>query len=290
LVLGTGNVKDENGVASRPADGIIKSGDIIFSCNGESVYKKEELIAAIAKSNGQKIKLLIKRNNEEMEVEINPVKNEMGEIRTGIWVRDSTQGLGTVTYIDQSNMSYGALGHGVYDVDTKKIMPVDDGNLILSEITGIRKGTDGDPGEVSGKLNKNNIIGSIDKNTDQGIFGSINMNGLNELQGKAMEVGFMSEVKEGKAYILSDILGDGVEQFEINIESVNRFGSSDKGMIIKVTDDKLLSVTGGIIQGMSGSPIIQNDKIIGAVTHVFVKDSTKGYGIFIENMISSSQS
>ena len=286
LVLGTAKITDKIGVLHSPAQEKLRTGDIILSCNAIPINKKEHLIEAVKQTQGEELTLEIKRNEEVYRVKIVPREDEKGDYKIGVWVRDSTQGLGTVTYIDEQNMTYGALGHGVYDVDTKKLMPIVDGTLLFSEVTGIKAGESGAPGEVSGTLKKDNVIGTVEKNTEQGIFGQINPSGLKKLRGKAMEVGLAKDIVEGEAVILSDILGGEVVEYKVNIESVNRFGSKDKGMIVKVVDERLLEKTGGIIQGMSGSPIIQNNKIIGAVTHVFVKDSTKGYGIFIENMLA----
>ena len=286
LVLGTGSVKGSDGSTAKPSDGVLRTGDIIISCNSSSIVEKEDLQKAIDDAGGNEIDLTIKRDNKESNVNITPVKNENNEYKIGVWIRDSTQGLGTVTFIDKDNKTYAALGHGVYDVDTKSLTPVSEGALTNAEIFGIQKGEAGVPGEVTGRLSKGSRLGSVDNNTDCGINGSLNGFGEEELAGEAYEIGLMQDVHEGNAVILSDVLGDGVKEYPVSIESINKLGlSADKGMVVKVTDQRLLEKTGGIIQGMSGSPIIQDNKIIGAVTHVFVKDPTKGYGIFIENMI-----
>ena len=289
LVLGTAKVMDKTGVFHSPAQDNLRTGDIILNCNDKIISKKEHLIEEVKTSQGKEISLKIKRGEDIFKVKIVPQTDEKGEHKIGVWVRDSTQGLGTVTYIDEQNMSYGALGHGIYDVDTKKLMSIVDGTLLFSEVTGIKAGTDGTPGEVSGTLKKESVIGTVEKNTEQGIFGQVNASGLKKFRNKPMEIGLAKDIIEGEAIILSDILGGEVVEYKVNIESVNRFSTHDKGMIVKVVDERLLKGTGGIIQGMSGSPIIQNNKIIGAVTHVFVKDSAKGYGIFIENMLASSK-
>ncbi|HCT65271.1 MAG TPA: SpoIVB peptidase [Lachnospiraceae bacterium] len=286
LVLGIGNVKNDEGKIIKPSDGIIKTGDIIVSCNGTAVTQKEELKAAVSATEGNALNLEVKRNSNVMDVEITPAQNEYGEYKIGAWVRDSTQGLGTVTFIDPNSGEFAALGHGVYDVDTKELMSVSEGVVTLSELSGIKKGESGEPGEIIGKLDKENIVGEISKNSNSGIFGTMNSSGIKELDGEELEVGLMQDVTEGSAVIRSDVVDGVVKDYTINIESISKFGSGvDKGMVISVTDDRLIQATGGIIQGMSGSPIIQNGKLIGAVTHVFVKDSKKGYGIFVENML-----
>jgi stage IV sporulation protein B len=286
LVLGIGNVKNDEGKIIKPSDGIIKTGDIIVSCNGTAVTEKEELKAAVSATEGNALNLEVKRNSNVLDVEITPAQNEYGEYKIGAWVRDSTQGLGTVTFIDPNSGEFAALGHGVYDVDTKELMSVSEGVVTLSELSGIKKGESGEPGEIIGKLDKENIVGEISKNSNSGIFGTMNSSGIKELDGEELEVGLMQDVTEGSAVIRSDVADGVVKDYTINIESISKFGSGvDKGMVISVTDDRLIQATGGIIQGMSGSPIIQNGKLIGAVTHVFVKDSKKGYGIFVENML-----
>ena len=286
MVLGTGSVKNEDGKVTKPSEGIIKTGDIIISCNGAAVTEKEELKNAVSATEGCELKLEVKRNNNFLDLKILPVQNEYGEYKIGAWVRDSTQGLGTVTFIEPESGEFAALGHGVYDVDTKELIPVAEGVVTLSELSGVKKGESGEPGEIMGMLDKENIIGEVSTNTSSGIFGTMNASGIRNLEGEQLEIGLMQDVTEGSAVLRSDVIGGEVKDYSINIESISRFGTSaDKGMVIKVTDDRLIKETGGIIQGMSGSPIIQNGKLIGAVTHVFVNDAKKGYGIFIENMI-----
>ncbi|MGE4213328.1 MAG: SpoIVB peptidase [Anaerotignaceae bacterium] len=286
LVLGTGSVKDDNGKVTKPSEGIIKTGDIIISCNGAAVTEKEELKEAVSATDGSSLNLEVRRNNNLLDLEVTPVENEYGEYKIGAWVRDSTQGLGTVTFIEPKSGEFAALGHGVYDVDTKELIPVAQGVVTLSELSGVKKGESGEPGEIIGMLDKENIVGEVLTNTSSGIFGTMNASGIKDLEGEELEIGLMQDVTEGSALIRSDVIDGEVRDYTINIESISRFGSSaDKGMVIRVTDDRLIEKTGGIIQGMSGSPIIQNGKLIGAVTHVFVNDAEKGYGIFIENMI-----
>lgn len=286
LVLGTGSVKDDEGKVTKPSEGIIKTGDIIISCNGAAVTEKEELKDAVSATDGNTLNLEVRRNDNLMDLEIIPVQNEYGEYKIGAWVRDSTQGLGTVTFIEPKSGEFAALGHGVYDVDTKELIPVAQGVVTLSELSGVKKGESGEPGEIIGMLDKENIVGDVLTNTSSGIFGTMNDSGIKSLEGEELEIGLMQDVTEGSAVIRSDVIDGVVKDYTINIESISRFGSTaDKGMVIRVTDNRLIEKTGGIIQGMSGSPIIQNGKLIGAVTHVFVNDAKKGYGIFIENMI-----
>lgn len=287
MVLGTGYVNSEDGNSYEPSKGIIKSGDLILQANNIELRTKEQLIEQIEKSNGSPINLKIKRNDEVVQASINPVKSIDDKLyKAGIWVRDSTQGIGTITYYNPQSGKFGALGHGILDVDTSQLMSVRDGEITDSKITSVKKGKKGEPGELIGNILSENIFGDIKSNTPYGIYGIINNKINKNLPNEAMTIALQQEVHEGKATIRSNILGGEIKEYEIDIQSVNKFSSDDsKGMIIKITDPILLENTNGIVQGMSGSPIIQDGKLIGAVTHVFVQDPTKGYGIFIENML-----
>ena len=224
-----------------------------------------------------------------MKIDITPFKAVDGN-RLGVWVRDSTQGLGTVTYYDKSSRSFAALGHGIYDVDTGSLMTVREGFLTRAEVTGIKKGEKRNPGEVMGTLFKDDELGDVLKNTECGLYGEIKEYGINVLEDKTLPIGLRYEVKEGEAFILSDLIDVEKREYSINIESINRYGGrQDKSLLITITDERLLDKTGGIIQGMSGSPIIQDGKLVGAVTHVLVNDPTRGYGIFIENMLEAAE-
>ncbi|MCI1931785.1 MAG: SpoIVB peptidase, partial [Clostridia bacterium] len=220
--------------------------------------------------------------------DISPVFSRAdGKYRIGCWVRDDTQGLGTMTFVENDSKSFGILGHGIFDVDTGKLMEASNGNITGSSISGIVKGKKGSPGEVSGMLDKKNIIGKISSNTEYGVYGKITQN-TQDLDLTEAKTAMTNDIKLGNAVIKSDILGK-MEEYNIEITGINQIGSPDKGLLIKVTDSRLLDGTGGIIQGMSGSPILQDGKFIGAVTHVFVNDPTKGYGIFAETMLEQAQ-
>jgi len=286
MVLGLGEVKDENNEISAPCNGNIYSGDILTKANGVVLSDKETLIDVIENSKGP-IHFEGKRNDIAFKSDISPaIDKETGKRKIGIWVRDSTQGIGTITYIDKKTGKFAALGHGITDVDTKQIMKVKTGEIMKSEVSAIKKGEKGTPGELLGDIDKESIIGKIEINNAHGIFGVCKNNFYNSNE---IPIALQNEIKEGSAYILSNIEGDKVEKFSVNIESVNRYNKDNsKGMVIEITDKKLLEKTNGIVQGMSGSPIIQNGKLIGAVTHVFVREPTKGYGIFIENMLKET--
>ena len=227
----------------------------------------------------------VMRKGEYVEVSMNPVKGETGKYRLGIWVRDDLAGVGTLTYYRQDG-SFGALGHAVSDGDTGVQMSLSEGYIYETKIVSIQKGKNGVPGELAGIIDygKSHCMGSITENSPLGIRGMLN-DTVGELEGEVYEVAYKQDIALGKAYIISEVSGERAE-YEIEIESLDYSGDEEnKGILFKVTDERLLGLTGGIVQGMSGSPIIQNGKMIGAVTHVFVSDASMGYGIFIEKML-----
>lgn len=286
MVIGTGQIVNEAGNVVEPAFGILKSGDYIEKVNGQDLEDKNDLIEAVNASSGQTIRLEVRRDGELMKINLDPVLAEDGSYKLGAWVRDDTQGIGTVTYVDM-NGSFGALGHGISDSDTGRLVSIKDGELYGTKILGIEKGEAGSPGVMSGVIyyGKGTKLGEITSNTEEGIFGTVNEKFLRENQASAIPVGFRQDVQKGRAWIRSSVSGE-VKDYEIEIQKVDYSGlQKNKSMVIKVTDPELLSLTGGIVQGMSGSPIIQDGKLVGAVTHVLVNDPTRGYGIFIENML-----
>lgn len=286
MVIGTGQIVNEAGNVVEPAFGILKSGDYIEKVNGQDLEDKNDLIEAVNASSGQTIRLEVRRDGELMKINLDPVLAEDGSYKLGAWVRDDTQGIGTVTYVDM-NGSFGALGHGISDSDTGRLVSIKDGELYGTKILDIEKGEAGSPGVMSGVIyyGKGTKLGEITSNTEEGIFGTVNEKFLRENQASAIPVGFRQDVQKGRAWIRSSVSGE-VKDYEIEIQKVDYSGlQKNKSMVIKVTDPELLSLTGGIVQGMSGSPIIQDGKLVGAVTHVLVNDPTRGYGIFIENML-----
>lgn len=292
LVLAISDVQGPGGIRQIPArDSGIKAGDIIKQINGEAAESIEMLINEIDNSKGRPIEIKFKRGETYGTAVINPVKSsEDGKYRIGMWVRDNTAGIGTLTFFDPDSGSFGALGHGITDIDTGILMPVSQGEILESNILGIKKGEVGHPGELKGVFIEDNKLGTIRKNCEFGIYGELSEFAMSgNLKGKLYPIAVRSQIKEGPAQILSNIDGKIVELYDIEIQKVSRQSlNGSKGMVLKITDEKLLRSTGGIVQGMSGSPIIQNGRIIGAVTHVLVNDPTRGYGIFIEGMLKNT--
>jgi stage IV sporulation protein B len=287
LVLGNNRITGSDGLNYEPSHNKLKSGDYILSINNKNVMHKEELIDEIQKAEGKDIRLQVRRNGEIITIRITPVKTSNGDYKIGTWIRDDTQGIGTLTFIS-TNGYFGALGHGITDIDTGLLMEIDNGTIYDAQIMTIVRGKEGEPGELIGMIRQNekNRIGNITDNTSQGIFGDVNRKYKLKDESEPLKIGFKQEVKMGKAYIRCMVEGV-ITDYEIDIQKIDISNSNhSKGLVIKITDERLLNVTGGIVQGMSGSPIIQNNKIIGAVTHVFIQDSTKGYGTFIENMVN----
>ncbi len=288
LVLGSGRITGVDGLNYEPTRDKLKSGDYILAINGVEVDRKDDFIDLIQECNGKDITLLVRRNDAKLTVRVSPVKTASGSYKIGCWVRDNTQGIGTLTFISPDGQ-FGALGHGITDIDTGLLMDVKLGSIYTAEIMSIIKGKEGEPGELIGMIRQSDKykIGKITNNTYQGIFGRVGNEYDERLNIEPLEIGLKQEVQKGKAHIRCNV-DNKITDYEINIESVDISNSNhSKGIVIRITDQRLLKLTGGIVQGMSGSPIIQNNKIIGAVTHVFIQDSTKGYGTFIENMVNN---
>jgi stage IV sporulation protein B len=283
LVLGTGEVRTSDGKYVSPCKGILKSGDLIKKADDTVLSDKESLIEHIEQSKGD-VKLTIERNGKSSVICVTPVKSsDSDKLKLGIWVRDSTKGIGTITCYDKSGNFY-ALGHPVTDVDTGDIMKIRSGKIMSAQILSVNKGKKGSPGELIGDTNSNKITGNIITNTPCGISGKLNDN-FNKLN-KSYPISLKNEVTEGNASVLVTTDGNKAETYDIRIENAHTLNSdASKAMIIRITDKKLIDKTGGIVQGMSGAPIIQNGRLVGAVTHVFIQDPTKGYGIYIEDMI-----
>lgn len=284
VVIALGRISENQKSPAEEAG--VRVGDVICKVNGMKVGTYDNFTKII--QNSHSVDLEIKRGEEIKMITITPAVSDSDKVkRIGLWVRDSTAGVGTLTYILPDTMEYGALGHGISDVDTGVKFNVLEGSIEECRIGGITKGEKGNPGELKGVFFPGaEVLGNINKNCQEGIFGTFK----NIPQGDKVNLGHKSEIKKGTAYIRTSLDGINTEEYEIEILKVSKNNKTPtKGMVIKVTDERLLEKTGGIVQGMSGSPIIQEGKLIGAVTHVLVNDPTKGYGIFIENMIEASQ-
>lgn len=288
MVLGTELLEGADGLNYEPAKHLVKSGDYIVGMNGESIENKRELLEAVKKLDSDEVILKLRRAGEVIDVKIKPVKTAGKQYQLGIWVRDNAQGLGTITFLNGKSQ-FGALGHGIHDVDTNELLDITDGTLYETSIKDIQKGKSGIPGGMEGIIvyNNYNMLGTISKNTESGIYGTVDRIDFLFEDQTPMETGKKEEIETGDATIRCAVDGS-VKDYKIKITKVDLFCREvNKGIVLEVTDPELLKLTGGIVQGMSGSPIMQNGKIVGAVTHVFVQDATKGYGIFIENMLKN---
>ena len=265
----------------------IETGDKIVEINNQKINNTDELIACVNSSNGEKIEITYVSDNEEEVTSILPVKTGENEYKLGLWVRDAAAGVGTLTFYEPSTGEFGALGHGINDVDTYELIDIANGELVTTNIVDIVKGEDGTPGEIRGIIDGESTIGSIYKNTSYGVYGKvIDTSRLNLYTSNELEVANRNEIKTGKAQIMCELENGKIEKYEIEIQKIFLENNKDnKSMLIKVTDEDLIEKTGGIIQGMSGAPIIQNGKFIGAITHVLVNDSKTGYAVFADLMI-----
>lgn len=289
LVVALSEICDVNGNKVSPAkDAGIKAGDIIISINGEKIVDADHVVKILNSIKDNKVEVEVQRNKINFSTFVTPVKcKEDNFYRLGVWVRDKIAGIGTLTFYDENTNKFGALGHGITDIDTGSLLEIEDGKIMKARVSSIEVGQKGKPGEIRGIFfETEDTLGEIEKNSVFGIYG--NMNAKIEYN-KMLPIALQNEVKVGKAYILTTIEDDSIDKYEIEIIKVNNQKEADqKSMVIKITDDRLLKKTGGIVQGMSGSPIIQNGKIVGAITHVFVNDPTKGYGIYIEWMLKEA--
>ncbi|MCD8216816.1 MAG: SpoIVB peptidase [Clostridiales bacterium] len=285
-VADVAEVETADGSAANPSRHILQAGDYITAVDGAAVSSKEELVESVRDSGGKTLLLSVVRDGETIACEVTPVKNADGEYQIGVWVRDDLAGIGTLTYVTEEG-SFGALGHSISDTDTSEQVVMKEGTVYLADILSIIKGTKGNPGELVGQIQytQDQVLGMITENLPNGIFGVLD-NLPEELSAaEAVSVGYKQEITEGTAEILAEIDGE-IGSYEVEIESIDMNASElNKSLLFYVTDEELIEKTGGIIQGMSGSPILQNGKIIGAVTHVFVSDPREGYGIFIEDML-----
>ncbi len=288
MVVGISDFTSSDGHLVSPArEGGIRSGDIIKEVNGQAVKKSEEFSSCVEAAGGAAVTVSVERDGTAFKYNVTPMQDADGDLKLGIWVRNSVAGIGTMTFYYPEEKVYGALGHGIADSDTGKVVPVGRGEVLEAEIVSVAKGEKGSPGELRGSFIADRVIGDVEANTAYGIYGTVTDDGI--FEGGAVQVASRDEVSEGKAQILSCIDGQHVAAYDIEIQKVShRKNVETKCMVIKITDPALLEMTGGILQGMSGSPILQNGKLIGAVTHVFLNDPTRGYAIFADTMIKNA--
>lgn len=274
----------EGGTPARA--GGLQTGDVIVKCAGSAVTSSEQFKALLQESGGEATDLQVRRDGDSVTLSVEPSQNDQGVYGIGAWIRDSMAGIGTVTYYDPETGVFGALGHGITDVDTAQLMPFANGSILPATVKAVRKGEHGAAGELRGAFDLTGDLGSLSANTNSGIFGMLEADGDALPLGEALPVG---TAQPGPAVIRTNVRGDAVEEFEIQIEKVLPQASDGRDLVLTVTDQELIALTGGIVQGMSGSPIIQNGTLVGAVTHVLVNDPTKGYGIMIETMLKAAQ-
>lgn len=293
LVVGLSSVTDENGRKFSPAaDAGFEIGDRITTINGRRVETENDIVELLnnRRDSGREINVTVVRNNKPFYINVKPVKSAEDNLyKIGLWVRDSIAGVGTMTFYDPQTKTFGALGHGITDIDSGVMIDINKGSIVRSKVATIQKAKRTAPGELVGIFYESSKpYGIISKNTAFGIYGRLNDDDTYKSM-KPMSIGLSSEVREGPAKILTTIEENKIEEFDVEIQKVNRqYNPDSKSMLIRVTDPRLLEKTGGIVQGMSGSPIIQNGKLIGSVTHVLINDPTRGYGVFIEWMLQEA--
>ena len=288
LVVGISEIKGEDNKTYKPYEEAgIEQGDSIIKINNEKIESTEDLLECVSKTNGKTMNVTYIKGGEEVEKTITPVKTSKNTYKLGIWVRDAGAGVGTLSFYDETTNTIASLGHGIQDVDTEEMLDISSGEIVTAEIVNVKKGEENNPGKIEGTIEDSKNLGTVYSNTRFGVYGKINnKNELNIDTSKAIKVALRNEIKEGDAKIICTLEDGKKEEYNVKIQKIFKNNNEDnKSMIVKVTDERLLEKTGGIIQGMSGSPIIQNGKMIGALTHVLVSDPTIGYGVFADLML-----
>lgn len=284
MVVGTGAITDCNSRAVSPAQiAGIQEGDIILSINGEKISSKKQLTKLVESSAGQPLSLVVRRGEQLTSLHLSPVRSSLdNSYHLGLWVRDSSAGIGTMTFYDPNNGCFAGLGHAICDVDTGQLMPLSQGEIVEASIIGVHAGKSGSPGQLQGAFVANRSIGSLYTNSYNGVYGRL----MNQpVDAQTIPMAQCQEVRQGPVKILTTVSGQKPQLFDACIEKLSLSQDEPtKNMVLRITDPDLLELSGGIVQGMSGSPIIQDGMLVGAVTHVFVNDPTRGYGIFAENM------
>lgn len=290
VVTGLSNVESTDSTSSPGREGGLRAGDVITHINGQEVNTIEGVQALMAQEQGEPLTLQVQREGKALQLTVQPVQNQEGAYQLGVWLRDSMAGIGTLTFYDPQSGVFAALGHGISDVDTATLMPLETGSIMKATVSDVKKGLSGEPGELHGVFDLQHDLGTLYANTQQGIFGTLDDKELVQ-NGQGVEIASRDQVHTGKATILSNIAGDQVEEYEIEILTLYPEGDGDtRNLMLQVTDPRLLETTGGIVQGMSGSPILQDGRLVGAVTHVLINEPSRGYGILAENMVKTAQS
>lgn len=286
MVVDVGTVMNANGESISPCYGVLQTGDYIVGINGNEIDDKKTLIEVVNSCAGNPVEITILRNDIEQVVTVTPVLSDKGSYMLGVWVKDDISGIGTLTFVDENG--FAALGHGINDNDTGKLFKICDGAIYKTNLINIVKATSNQPGRLEGMIDysASNVMGRVEDNDSYGIKGYITKNGASNIVGNEwMPVAEKNEIHMGDAYILSCVSG-APQYYKVEITGIDlSMSAGNKGIELKITDEKLINYTNGIVQGMSGTPIIQDGKLIGAITHVFVNDSTRGYGVFIEEML-----
>ena len=288
LVVGMSEISglDNNKYKPYENTGILE-GDMIVEIDERDITCTTELIECVNKSKGEEISIKYVRDGEVLETNIQPIETDENDYKLGLWVRDAAAGVGTISFYEPASGLFASLGHGIIDVDTEKLLDISSGEFVTTNIVSIIKGEKGNPGKIQGSVETQQTIGDVYKNTEFGVFGKVsNTSVLNEDLTKTVRVASRNEIKTGKATIMCTLEDNIKKEYEVEIEKIYKNNNSDnKSMVIKITDEELIEKTGGIIQGMSGSPIMQNGKLIGVLTHVLVSNPTMGYGVFADLMV-----
>ena len=284
LIVGLTEVETDTGPASPAEAAGLRTGDVICSVDGRATANAAEFLTVMSSIDAGEHSVTVRRDGKELELRVTPARNREGAYQFGLWLRDSVTGIGTVTFYDPNTGTFGALGHGISDAGTGELLPFETGSITGAEVVDVIPGNPGSPGELCGEFDRDTVLGVLNKNTDSGIFGTASLEEL----GAPIPVAGEDEVTLGPATIRSSVNGDGVREYSVEISRIYRNATDSRFLLLTVTDPELLEITGGIVQGMSGSPIIQNGKLIGAVTHVLISDPAKGYGISIEKMLEAA--
>ena len=289
MIAEIGTVETARGTVCPAKEAGLQAGDAILEVDGKSISSNVELQQIVERSAGETLSMLTKRGGEERVLKLQPAQDLSGQYRLGVMIRDGMSGIGTLTFVDPETGAYGSLGHGICDGQNGALLPLETGDLIRASVERVQKGEVGDPGALQGSFDESDALGTVEQNTENGIFGVLDARDL--IEGlPEMPTASAAEIRTGPCTILSNVAGTDVREYTAEITKVFRDGGEfGQCMMLQITDGALKDITGGIVQGMSGSPIIQDGKLVGAVTHVLVNDPTRGYGIFIENMLEAAE-